>query len=101
MRSCNGKETSKGESTYENRFDNRKRKERTMQSNSLKNAGTEAPWLTIHSLSQKDSVRAAALRSTVAPMKGKVQGTAGRGPSNDLMERVAVPEGGTFEAAAC
>jgi acetyl esterase/lipase len=33
-------------------------------------------------------------------MKGKVEGTAGRGPFNDIMERVAVPEGVTFEAAS-
>jgi epsilon-lactone hydrolase len=72
---------------------------RDLQSNSLKNTGAEAPWLTIHPLSHKDSVGAAVLRSTVAPMKGKVQGTAGRGPFNDIMERVAVPDGVTFDAA--
>jgi monoterpene epsilon-lactone hydrolase len=54
---------------------------------------------TIHPLSQEDSVAAAALRSVVAPMKGKFEGTAGRGLFNDIMERVAVPEGVTFEAA--
>jgi epsilon-lactone hydrolase len=70
-----------------------------MQSNSLKNRSAEASWLTIHPLSHKDSVGAAALRSAVAPMKGKVQGTAGRGPFNDIMERVAVPDGVTFDAA--
>src|SRR6202023_374717 len=70
-----------------------------MQSNSLKNTRPEAPWLTVHPLSQKDSLGAAALRSALAPMKGKVQGTAGRGPFNDLMERVAVPDGVTFDAA--
>jgi acetyl esterase/lipase len=32
-------------------------------------------------------------------MKGKFEGTAGRGLFNDIMERVAVPEGVTFEAA--
>jgi acetyl esterase/lipase len=32
-------------------------------------------------------------------MKGKFEGTAGRGPFNDIMERVAVPEDLTFEAA--
>ena len=70
-----------------------------MQSNSLENTGAEAPWLTVHPLSQKDSVGAAALRSALAPMKGKVQGTAGRGPFNDIMERVSVPDGVTFDAA--
>ncbi len=32
-------------------------------------------------------------------MKGKFEGTASRGPFNDIMERVAVPEGVIFEAA--
>jgi monoterpene epsilon-lactone hydrolase len=41
----------------------------------------------------------AALRPVVAPRKGKLEGTAGRGPFNDIMELVAVPEGVTFEAA--
>jgi len=57
-----------------------------------------APWLEIHPLSQEDSVAAAALRSAVAPTKGKFQGTAGRGLFDEIMERVAVPEGVTFEA---
>jgi epsilon-lactone hydrolase len=70
-----------------------------MQSNSQKSAGAEAPWLTIHPLTQNDSVGATALRSAVAPVKGKVQGIAGRAPFDDLMERVAVPAGVTFESA--
>ena len=53
---------------------------------------------TIHPLSQQDSVAVAALRSVVAPMKGKVEGIAGRSLFNDIMERVAVPDGVTFEA---
>jgi hypothetical protein len=52
----------------------------------------------IHPLSDADSLAAAALRSVVAPMKGKLEGTAGRGPFNDIMERIAVPEGVTSEA---
>ena len=58
-----------------------------------------APWLEIHPLSGEDSVAAAALRSAVAPVKGTSQGTAGRGLFDEIMERVAVPEGVTFEAA--
>jgi len=69
-----------------------------MQSNSQNNAGAEAHWLTIHPVSQTDSIGAAALRSAVAPVKGKAQGIAGRGPFDDIMERTAVPEGVTFEA---
>jgi monoterpene epsilon-lactone hydrolase len=69
-----------------------------MQANKLKDRAAST-WLVIHPLSQEDSVAAAALRSVVAPMKGKFEGTAGRGLFNDIMERVAVPEGVTFEAA--
>jgi monoterpene epsilon-lactone hydrolase len=54
---------------------------------------------TIHPLSDEDSVAVAALRSVVAPMKGKLEGTAARSLFDDIMERVAVPEGVTFEAA--
>ena len=47
-----------------------------MQSNFPKNTAAEAPWLVIHPLSRGDSIAVAALRSVVAPMKGKVEGTA-------------------------
>ena len=70
-----------------------------MQPNILKDPTANAPWSVIHPLSEEDSAAVAALRSLVAPMKGKFQGIAGRAPFNDIMERVAVPEGLTFEAA--
>ena len=56
-------------------------------------------WSVMHSLSQEDSAAVAALRSFVAPMKGKFEGTAGRSSFNDFMERVPAPEGVIFEAA--
>jgi acetyl esterase/lipase len=56
------------------------------------------PRLDIHPVCQEDSVAAAALRSAVAPMKGKLEET-GRGLFNDIMEQVAVPAGVTFQAA--
>jgi epsilon-lactone hydrolase len=71
-----------------------------MRPNVVNDPSAKPPWLEEHPLSEQDSVGAAALRSAVAPMKGKVEGTAGRGLFNDIMERVAVPEGVTFEAAA-
>jgi monoterpene epsilon-lactone hydrolase len=71
-----------------------------MQPNILKDPAAKAPWSVIHPLSEEDSFAVAALRSVVAPMKGKFEGTAGRGLFNDIMERVAVPERVTFEAAA-
>src|SRR5579863_5910296 len=70
-----------------------------MRPDILKDPAAKAPWLEIHPLDKEDSVAVAALRSAVAPMKGKFEGTAGRGLFNDIMERVAVPEGVTFEAA--
>src|SRR5882762_3216338 len=56
------------------------------------------PWLAVHPLSQEDSLGATALRASVAAFKGKLAGTAARGPFNDLMERVAAPTDVTFEA---
>ncbi len=70
-----------------------------MQPNILKDPAARAPWSVVHPLNEEDSVAVAAVRSVVAPMKGKFEGTAGRGPFNGIMERVAVPEGVTFEAA--
>ncbi len=46
-----------------------------MQPNTLKEPAAKAPWAVIHPLSEQDSVGAAALRSAVAPMKGKFEGT--------------------------
>jgi epsilon-lactone hydrolase len=65
----------------------------------LKNAGADAAWLTIHPATQNDSAAAAGLRSAVAPVKGKVQGIAGRASFDQIMERTAVPDGVTFESA--
>ena len=65
----------------------------------LKDPTAKAPWSVLHPVSQEDSAIVATMRSVVAPMKGKVEGTAGRIPFNGIMEMVAVPEGITFEAA--
>jgi epsilon-lactone hydrolase len=70
-----------------------------MQPDILENRAVKTPWSVMHPLSQEDAAAVAAMRSVVAPMKGKFGGTAGRGPFNGIMERVAVPEGVTFEAA--
>ena len=71
-----------------------------MPSDFVNNTDVEAAWLAVHPLRQEDSAAVAALRSAVAPMKGKIEGTAGRDPFNGVMEGVAVPEGVTFEAAS-
>jgi acetyl esterase/lipase len=64
----------------------------------LGETAAKAPWLAVHPLSQKDSLAATALRASVAAVKGKLEGTAARGPFDDIMERVAAPTGVTFEA---
>ena len=59
---------------------------------------TKTPWLTVHPLSEADSTAATALRTAVASFKGKLGGTAARGPFDDVMERVPTPTDVTFEA---
>jgi epsilon-lactone hydrolase len=70
----------------------------TMQPQMLGDTVTKPRWLTVHPLSQGDSVAAMALRASVAPYKGKLAGTAARGLFNDVMERVVAPTDVTFEA---
>lgn len=41
-----------------------------------------------------------ALRSLVADAKGRLEGTAGRGPFDGIMERVTAPEGVTSKVDA-
>jgi monoterpene epsilon-lactone hydrolase len=55
-------------------------------------------WLTVHPLSRNDALAASALRAGVAAVKGKLEGTAARGPFDDIMERVAAPANVAFEA---
>jgi monoterpene epsilon-lactone hydrolase len=69
-----------------------------MQTQMLADTAEKAPWLTVHPLSQADSPAATALRAAVAPFKGKLGGTAARGPFDDVMERVVAPTDVTFEA---
>jgi epsilon-lactone hydrolase len=68
-----------------------------MQPQMLGDTAAKAPWAVVHPLSQEDAVAATALRSIVAPVKGKLEGTAARDPFNDIMERVESPAGVTFE----
>jgi monoterpene epsilon-lactone hydrolase len=54
--------------------------------------------LTVHPVSQQDSLAANGLRGAVAAFKGKLGGTAARAPFDDVMERVVAPADVTFEA---
>ncbi len=58
----------------------------------------KAPWLAVHPLSPEDALGATALRAKVAAFKGKLAGTAARGPFDDVMERVAAPPDVTVAA---
>src|SRR6267154_4968500 len=58
----------------------------------------QAPWLTVHPVSQGDSIAASGLRASVAAFKGKLAGAAARAPFDDVMERVPTPADVTFEA---
>ena len=69
-----------------------------MQQQMLADPPSKAPWLTVHPLSEADSPAATALRTAVAPFKGKLGGAAARGPFDDVMERVVAPTDVTFEA---
>src|SRR5258708_10620646 len=68
-----------------------------MQRQMPTDASAKAPWLSVHPVSRDGSVAAAALRSSVAPVKGKLAGTAARAPFDGVMEQVPVPAGVTFE----
>src|SRR5229473_5590439 len=68
-----------------------------MQRQMPTDASAKAPWLSVHPVSRDDSVAATALRSSVAPVKGKLAGTAARAPFDGVMEQVPVPAGVTFE----
>ncbi|MDB4910177.1 MAG: esterase, partial [Gemmatimonadetes bacterium] len=69
-----------------------------MQPQMLDDTAAKPFWLTVHPLSQEDSLGATALRVAVASVKGKLQGAAARGPFDDVMERVVAPTDVTFEA---
>jgi epsilon-lactone hydrolase len=64
----------------------------------LADTAAQPAWLAVHPVSQQDSVAATALRAGVAAFKGKLTGTAARGPFDDVMERVAALTDVTFEA---
>jgi acetyl esterase/lipase len=64
----------------------------------LADTAAKPTWLTVHPLGHEDSLAATALRASVAAVKGKLEGTAARGPFNSIMEQVASPAGVTFEA---
>jgi len=68
-----------------------------MPSQTLGDTPANAPWLVVHPATRDDLAAENALRSFLAPFKGKAAGPAARGPFDDTMERVPAPTGVTFE----
>lgn len=60
-----------------------------------KHAAVRAAFLT-HPITPEDAAVMTAMRAMLAPLKGKLQGTAAREPFNGIMERVSSPEGVAF-----
>jgi hypothetical protein len=55
-----------------------------MQLNMLEDPPAKAAWSVTHPLSEEDLAAVAGLRSVVAPMKGKIEGTAGHAAGQAL-----------------
>ncbi len=53
-------------------------------------------WSQLHRLSAADSHVLARMRAVVEPLKGKLEGTAARGPFDDIMNSVSRPDGVTY-----
>jgi len=69
-----------------------------VQAKIYENTTRQGTWSVIHPLSPEDSAAMTGLRAAVSGMKGKLEGTAARGPFNGIMERVPAPGGVTFGA---
>ena len=75
-----------------------KSKEKSIQTEIRENTSMRESWSVIHPLSPEDSAAITTLRSAVAAMKGRLEGTAARSPFNGIMERVVAPDGVSFKA---
>jgi hypothetical protein len=56
------------------------------------------PRSATHAISAEDKAAMAALRASVEPLKGKLQGIADRLPFDEITEHVPAPQGVSFEA---
>ncbi len=63
----------------------------------MKNATRRKASLLTHPLTSEDAAVMNDMRAMVTPLKGKLQGIAGREPFNGIMESVLSPAGVTFE----
>jgi epsilon-lactone hydrolase len=68
-----------------------------MKNATSKKASVSESSLLTHPITADDAAFMTAMRAMVAPLKGKLQGIAGREPFNGIMERVSAPENVTFQ----
>jgi acetyl esterase/lipase len=70
----------------------------------MQSTSTGAPrnesWFRFHSLTTQDRSTMAAFRTVVEPNKGKLRGTAARGPFDAVMSSIIAPQGVTFRVQA-
>jgi monoterpene epsilon-lactone hydrolase len=59
---------------------------------------TIGTWSVFHPIDAQDAAAMIAMRAIVEPNKGRMRGTAARVPFDGIMERVAAPEGVTYDA---
>ena len=55
-------------------------------------------WSVLHPVTPADKTAMTAVRAIVEPNKGRLKGTAARGPFDAIMSRVIAPAGITYEA---
>jgi len=67
-----------------------------MNTNAQQSVTTVEPWSTTHSIGSEDQAAMTAMRAIVEPNKGRLRGTAARGPFDAIMSRVIEPAGVTF-----
>lgn len=67
-----------------------------MHTTNNNNEDTTRSWITTHPVSVEDRIAMTAMRAVVEPNKGRLQGTAARGPFDAIMSRVIAPAGVTF-----
>jgi epsilon-lactone hydrolase len=67
-----------------------------MNTNTQQSVTPTRPWSTTHPISSGDQAAMSAMRAIVEPNKGRLQGTAARGPFDAMMSRVIAPAGVTF-----
>jgi monoterpene epsilon-lactone hydrolase len=69
-----------------------------MQTPLQENSVTANPRSVFHPITAEDTTAMAAMRAIVEPNKGRMQGTAARVPFDAILERVAAPQGVTYES---